>query len=72
MNGLRNGIGEEYVDKKLIFRGEYLNGQKNGKGNEYRGQNLIFQGEYLNGLKWNGRGYFASMSFRGTGGFSGL
>ena len=57
-----NRIGKEinYIDKALIFEGEYLNGKRHGKGKEYYRYGttygkLRFEGEYLNG-KRHGKG----------------
>ena len=54
LNGLRNGKGKEYDNRKLVFEGEYLNGERNRKGKEYSDDQLIYKGEYLNGLR-NGK-----------------
>ena len=56
LNGVRNGKGKEFQNRRLIFEGEYLNGKRNGKGKEYnRDEIVIFEGEYLDG-KRNGKG----------------
>ena len=53
-NGYINGKGKEYLDKELLFEGEYLYGWKI-KGKEYNDNILIYEGEYLNN-KRNGIG----------------
>ena len=59
LNGYKyNFIGKEYVNRSLIFEGEYIDIKRNGKGKEYNalGQ-LKFEGEYLNDKEWIGTGY---------------
>ena len=52
----RNGKAKEYLNNRLIFKGEYLNSRRwKGVGKEYCDNRLIFEGEYLNGKRWNGR-----------------
>ena len=54
--GEKNGKGQEYKDKKLVFEGTYFNYKRHGFGKEFENDKLIFKGEYLEG-KRNGRGY---------------
>ena len=54
----KSGKGKEYINKYLVYSGEYKNNKRNGKGQEYNSKGIIiFQGDYLNGKKWIGFGY---------------
>ena len=49
--GKENGKGKEYIDGKLIFKGDYLDGEK-WSGKKYNwNKDWIIEFEYLNGIK---------------------
>ena len=65
LNGKRNGKGKEYIDRKLIYEGEYLKGLKwNIK--EY--DNIT--GEFINELK-EGKGFIKEYNSYGSLAFEG-
>jgi len=57
--GNKNGKGREFLNKKLVFEGEYVNGSINGKVKNYSlNGNIIFEGEYLYNQKLKGKEYY--------------
>ena len=51
---LKNGKGfveeYDYINKHLIYQGDYLNGVKNGQGRKFSFIGLIFEGEFNKGI----------------------
>ena len=55
MNGLRHGIGKEYINNVLICTGTYISDNKTGRCKDYKNGKLVFDGEYKKGNR-NGIG----------------